>query len=344
MDLDAVPALGNDLFLMSTYHLALPDLACALCVSHAWRGVLDGDDHLWELFCQRAWASKVYVPQSLRRMAASRSRVDDDDEDERKELMRLKISELKDLMRSMRVQGTRAAEFIEKGDFADAVLRARRRSIEEGAHVRKLLGKPSLLVRPGELPAKAALRLSLADAKRCVIAADEISSLTFHVRLRYDGPLVQAAPFDPWWQGKGCGEARFQRDGHLTFTWPTNPEDGEPIDPFAAMGMDVGPLHWALEMGGVNMQGDPSGQTGRVVRILFDDAAASGPQEIVCRHPTNWGWVLYSQGTCWSSWPMPRCLCVDQVHREGFVAPACADPHLCEEALRHLPSEIARDF
>merc|ERR1712072_597792 len=58
---------------------------------------------------------------------------------------------------------------------------------------------------------------------------------------------------------------------------------------------------WAVEM------------DGRIVRILFD--GQPGPQEVVCRHPRTWGWVLYSQGTCWTSWEMPEC-------RENM----CSDP------------------
>ena len=69
-------------------------------------------------------------------------------------------------------------------------------------------------------------------------------------------------------------------------------------------------LGWALEMGG------------EVVQLSFH--GRNGPQEIVTRHPTNWGWVLYSQGTCWTSWEMPS--------REK------EDPLLKDEALHRLPT------
>ena len=45
---------------------------------------------------------------------------------------------------------------------------------------------------------------------------------------------------------------------------------------------------------------------GSLVQIYF--RGQPGPQEIVCRHPLTWGWILYSQGTCWTSWPMPPCV------------------------------------
>ena len=145
------------------------------------------------------------------------------------------------------------------------------------------------------------------------------------MRLRHDGPLAQAASLDPWWQRKGCGEARFSADGHVRFTWPVDPDDadGEPMDPFAAMGMRNATLGWELHM------------DGRVVQLLF--SGHGGPQELVCRHPTSWGWVLYSGGTCWTSWPMPPCAEVDGRR-------ACSDPLLREEALGELPSELERDF
>ena len=57
--------------------------------------------------------------------------------------------------------------------------------------------------------------------------------------VRDDGPLAPALRFDPWWQGKGCGEARFSDDGRVRFTWPADPESpshAAPMDPFAAFG------------------------------------------------------------------------------------------------------------
>ena len=56
------------------------------------------------------------------------------------------------------------------------------------------------------------------------------------------------------------------------------------MDPFAAMGMGINTsLAWCSSM------------DGRVVQLLFNEN--QGPQELVCRHPFNWGWVLHSQAT-----------------------------------------------
>ena len=128
-------------------------------------------------------------------------------------------------------------------------------------------------------------RLSLADVKRTAITADELMEFVFNVRVRNDGPLANVTSVDPWWLGVGSGEARFLPDGRVQFDWPANPDphsDGAPMNPFAAMGLPDGGLGWELEMGGA------------IVKILFH--GQPGPQELVCRHPTTWGWVPYPQG------------------------------------------------
>ena len=51
-----------------------------------------------------------------------------------------------------------------------------------------------------------------------------------------------------------------------------------------------------------------------------------GPIEVVSRHPETWGWVLFSQGTVWTSWTMPS--------QEDN------DPVLAEENLANLPSDL----
>ena len=146
-------------------------------------------------------------------------------------------------------------------------------------------------------------------------------SLVFCLRVRDDGPLAPALRFDPWWQGKGCGEARFSDDGRVRFTWPADPESpshAAPMDPFAAFGMGLDSLGWEMHNGG------------RVVQLVFDavDGSRGGPQEIVCRHPVTWGWILQSGGTCWTSWPMPACVEVEG--KRQCSAPLLREPMLCQ--------------
>ena len=341
VETDAFPALGDDAFLLVVMLLPRQDLARALRVCKAWRRLLDETDSLWLAVCETAWAGKAYVPASLRALAEGAAAVQDAEQQERRDLIGLKVRDLVGLMRKLNVHG-QASEMIEKGDFADAIISARSKAAEEGSWTHKLLRKPSLLVRDQrETFPKAALRLSLIDAQRTYITSHELQSFTFNVRLRHDGPLAGALRYDPWWRRKGCGEITFLPDGQLAFTWPPDPDnDGEPMDPFAAMGMHfpTGSLGWQLEV------------DGRVVRLLFNNGAGQGPQELVCRHPTTWGWVLYSQGTCWTSWPMPPCksgvgepVVLGDSDQEA-VRLGCSDPLLREQALRELPCELQRDF
>jgi len=134
--------------------------------------------------------------------------------------------------------------------------------------------------------AKRALRLSIKDATRREITEEELCDLTFNIRLRGDGPLRQLLDRDPWWSDKGGnGEVKFSSDHKLTFKWP------EDMNPFEDM-MGHATLRWRL----------PSKQSS-YVQLLFD--GNRGPREYIARHP-NWGWILVSGGTCWTSWPMPR--------------------------------------
>ena len=42
-----------------------------------------------------------------------------------------------------------------------------------------------------------------------------------------------------------------------------------------------------------------------VARCRLIIAGQRGPQEVVSRHPENWGWILFSQGSLWTSFEMP---------------------------------------
>jgi hypothetical protein len=333
--LDAFPDVllgGNDVLVEVAGKLTLDELGKACRVSKAWLQLLDGTPYLWRSLCERAWSKKEYVPKSLRALAegcdlegaaASAAAA------EHHKLMSLKIRELQTIMRSLSLSAY-AGEMIEKADFAQAILDARCKAAETYTATETLLRRPWALCREGQSLPKAALRYSLTDAHRLAITKEELCDLVFHVRLRGDGPLAHAIEFDPWWQGKGCGEARFSNDGRVQFSWPidTDPESpscGEALNPFVAMGMLVpSSLEWDLT------------HEGRVVQLVIGEMG--GPQELVCRHPKTWGWVLYSQATCWTSWEMPPC----EVWPDGERT--SSDPLLADASLSGLPSELERDF
>ena len=203
--MDAFPAItgGNDVLPTVAAQLTLAELARSLRVCKAWLGILDGTPHLWRALSAKTWADKAFVPESLRAMAERDFASEDDTKDaearQRQSLMGLKIADLKQLMRRLRVQVS-TADLIEKGDFADAIIHAQRTAAAGHDKTQNLLARPWLLARPSEALPKAAMRLSLEDARRLRISEDELTSLVFSLRVRNDGPLAQAMSYDPWWQ------------------------------------------------------------------------------------------------------------------------------------------------
>jgi hypothetical protein len=158
--------------------------------------------------------------------------------------------------------------------------------------------------------AKRALQLSLLDSKRCAITAEEITSFIFNIRLRADGVLGNRIRWCAWHNGrKELMEARFSTDGTVKFVYPEgyNPF-GDMIDPDFRMGWDV-----ILN--------------GKAIQLTF--GGSPGPQELVVRHPTNWGFMLMNGGTVWTGFPMP---------------PKGEDPHIEDAAVRHVLGEAQQSM
>lgn len=306
-----ISAIGEDSFIAFAELLSLRDLSMCLRACKEWKAVLDSSEHLWGLLCEKTWRDKVYVPASLRVLAGGETAVAAATKKARSDLCALRVGELKDRIRALRVRIEPGRCFLEKQDFVDAIESSLSRRAELASFTEKLLTSPVLLRRSHEALPKTALRLSLLDAKRTRLTADELCRFVFNVRLRGDGPLADATPYDPWWMGCGRGEARFSDSGSLSFTWPTS-ESGEVLDPFLVLGMPNIPdsVGWRLEHDGAYVQ---------LVMMGHD-----GPREVVSRHRGTWGWILFSNGSCWTSWEMP--------------SRAAADPILADENLRYLPS------
>mmetsp|Transcript_54892 Transcript_54892/g.108943 ORF Transcript_54892/g.108943 Transcript_54892/m.108943 type:complete len:372 (-) Transcript_54892:255-1370(-) len=342
-----IDSIGLDTF--RTFVAALftrQELAGLLRVSHDWQQILDKTEHVWTALCHKAWEGKVYVPKSLRLMALGSAAVDESAVKERTSLMSMRVSGLKEKMTTLRVRIAQG-QCVEKKDFVDVIEATQKDRIERGTETDKLLHAPHLLVRRQrrqknsdesdagadqvndrgaddldeqveellECLPKAALRLSLADSRRTLITAEELTSFVFNVRVRADGPLAQAVPYDPYWMTdvdfvpsssssssssastSACGEVRFTDDGrgncYVNSTWPRDATTLEPQDPFAALGMPQTPnsLEWRLEHGG------------GLIRLMI--SSRDGPCEVVSRHPETWGFILFSQATVWTSWPMP---------------------------------------
>ena len=105
----------------------MAELCCSLRVSKAWKVLLDGNAHLWRLQCSALWAGKAYVPASLRELAngefPSPAVAANAEAAEREALLKLKIRELKGIMRSLRMT-VMVGDLIEKDEFAAAILDA----------------------------------------------------------------------------------------------------------------------------------------------------------------------------------------------------------------------------
>jgi hypothetical protein len=132
----ALPDLSNDNFLTVASLLGRDDLATALRVSEAWNAVLEGSEHLWASMCQRVWASKSYIPPSLRAMAGGQTAMEEAGAEERLQLTALKISQLKDKMRSLSCR-VRVADLLEKKDFVDVIVDAQRQATANGTVAEK---------------------------------------------------------------------------------------------------------------------------------------------------------------------------------------------------------------
>jgi len=154
----------------------------------------------------------------------------------------------------------------------------------------------------GQPLAKYACQQSIIDSRRKSITAEELCAPTWNVRLRKDGPLAPLAARDPWWFGKGTGTFIFHPDGLLTYSWPEN------WDPFANLNLDDD-TGWVLD------------SKGCWITLLL--GGRQGPMEHIARHPVNWGWVLVSAGTCWSSWPMPTLAELDPYMQDAKLIELC---------------------
>lgn len=320
--------LSDDTFLVTVAFLPLASLAACLRVSRSWRLLLDKQEDLWTRQCHHAWREKVYVVPALKTMALGKHATEREEADTIRALSALRVEELKEIMRNERIVVNNPGDLVETKDFVNAIVSAREDAAVEEGTTAILLQCPHRLRRAGqentfsipELYSKAALRLSLQDQHRTAITMEEITSLNFELRTRSDGPMVQVQTMDPWYLGKGTGKVKFSKDGTFRFSWPLG-DNNKPINPFETFGMPNETTYlWNFEY------------EGRVVRLLFE--GATGPQEIVSRHPINNGWVFYSIGTVWTSWPMPKR------GSDGM----CVDPLLRDSNLSHLPSELKRDF
>lgn len=242
------------------------DLVVCEGVSREFRDTIRGSEPTWRIASTYLFRDKVYIPPVVKRFLYNGNTVS-----ERKDLLSMSIKELKLLARHYAVSLTTC---FEKTDIVNAL------NIRE---TRKKL--------PNECLARFAVRYACIDGSRNTITEEELTGIEWNIRLREFGQLSHLLPDDPWWNGTSqvsegtTTTIRFLDDGSFRFRM-----DGQ--SPYASMMPNLTDESQASFL--YNIQ---SG--GRSVHLSF------GVSEIVFRHPTNWGFMMGSEASVWTGFPMP---------------------------------------
>mmetsp|Transcript_17220 Transcript_17220/g.34514 ORF Transcript_17220/g.34514 Transcript_17220/m.34514 type:complete len:335 (-) Transcript_17220:20-1024(-) len=300
MDDEPIRGLTDDAFFHAMGYLDLVDIYSGMTVARRWKTLLrdDSSDALWTRLVELAWRDKCYVAEGIKVLAGGEEAVSTWKAAQRSELLNLSVKKLKTSLVKRGVASAAIAGCFEKREFVDLLLPYVTKQGENLSVPYNPLDPSSLLASvptPSSVASccASALRLSVRDSRRSQISERELCGLAFQIRTRADGPLREVCQLDPWYMGVGAGRVIFRptdEGAGVDFTWPKG-EDGRDLNPFEPMGLGNSPsmtVNWNLV------------QDQRVVNLLFSGQA--GPQEVIARHPGNWGWVLFSRGTCWTSW------------------------------------------
>ena len=242
--------IGIDTFLAVAAMLTPRELGASLGVCASWRAPLDASEHVWGLACRVAWRGKAYVPRKLRELAGGAAAVEAAAVAERDELLALRVGAIKERLRA--VPRATLKECVEKRTSST---RCSRTSGGAPRRARRPTGcsrAAAARARAREPRQGGAAAVARGRARRTRITAPTSSRRTPSTcGCCAATPLAQAAAYDPWWTGKGRGEARFSTQaegGWVRLSWPKG-EDGQPMDPFVPLGMPQAPdsLEWRLE-------------------------------------------------------------------------------------------------
>ena len=303
-------------FLAVMAFLNLSELSHCCSVSSRFRDLVGARELLWTAQFDTYAIGRVYVVPALAILARGKEAVEEAERGRIQALRGMRVKKLKAIISQERIV-VRPGTLVEKRDFVEAISNWQYKAIETSKDaLTKLIRCPRLLVRPKEVYPKAALRLAKEDETRYRISESELCSFKFHIRIRADGPIGEVKHLDPWYSNVGHGTAKFSLSDHsVTFRWPF--VNGVEMNPFQVMGMSNPlTLKWELAKGGA------------IIQLLELHGDFRGPQEIVCRHPVHGGFVLFSMGSVWTSFPMPPC------GSDG----KCVDAMLRDENLTNLPN------
>lgn len=221
---------------------------------------------LWRSILSKFFATKYYLRPIVKRFLCDGNRCD-----YRQDLFNMSIKELKYLAN---YYGLNSKACVEKYEIINLI------------NQRELKNK-----LPIECLGHYALRIAWLDRKRNCLTEDDLCNYEWNIRVRGDGPLHSLTPTDPWWYSDPSSYIEgqpttttltFYKNGELRLN-ATGPTFLESI----LSSQDETNFTYTLE------------KSGSILSLSF------GVKEYVARHPINWGFVLQSQGTVWTNYPMP---------------------------------------
>lgn len=202
--------LPTDVFVLAISFLESPQIGEILRVAKAWLSIISSHNQLWMQLAERLWVSKIYIPSGLRILSSGFSGIEAWKNAEKARMASLPVKDLrKQLLNHPSLSNQReVAACFEKSEFVNLLYSldtekphipvlnpGRNQNRPMNAPLRNPFSPEALAkeLLPGECPAKGALRMSLKDRHRTQIAEEELTSFTFHIRLRSDGPFSQVS-------------------------------------------------------------------------------------------------------------------------------------------------------
>ena len=232
---------------------------------------------LWRIISKILLMNKYYIKSFMKRLLMDGNRIN-----YRIDLYKMSIKELKGLAN---YYGLNITTCFEKIDLISVINR------------RELKGKLEI-----ESLSHYALRLLVLDKNRNCLTEDDLCDYEWNIRCRGDGPLKSLIPTDPWWSTPNSDELDNIEGVTTSHDLPTSGttttlrfyKNGEFV--IRANGQSFLESLITDQIDAYTYSLEKSGS------IL---SLSVGVKEYVARHPENWGFVLQSQGTVWTNYPMP---------------------------------------
>jgi hypothetical protein len=246
---------------------------------------------VWREILFKFFQTKYYLRSIIKRFLTDGNRID-----YRLDLIKMTIKELKSLAYSY---GLNITTCFEKADLIAVI------------HKREIREK-----LPVECLAHYGLRIAWLDRKRNYLTEEDLCSYEWNIRVRADGPLKSLVSSDPWWTDTSDTQ---ENENQMTETGVSHTgqrrqeEEGEGLVKQTTAIIKFYPnSEFQIIRNGPSfleslMDGDPNERftyalekSGTILSLSI------GVKEYIARHPHNWGFILQSQGTVWTNYPMPK--------------------------------------